>query len=41
MIKISGSVGGEENNRIKLMITIEGIRMIIDVIKKAEELKKK
>ena len=71
--KISGSVGGEENTRIKLMITIgyrgvnefenpneelkevirivtnnsekiaettEGIRMIIDAIKKAEELKK-
>ena len=72
--KMSGSVGGEENTRIKLMITIgyrgvnefenpseelkevirivtnnsekiaetiEGIRMIMDAIKKAEELKKK
>ena len=72
--KISSSVGGEENTRIKLMVTlgyrgvnefknpeedlknairaitnnsettvetIQGIRLIIDAIKKAEELKKK
>ena len=72
--KISGSVGGEENTRIKLMVTlgyrgvfdfdnpseefkefirfltsnperaaenVEGIKILIEIIQKAEELKKK